>query len=73
VSDPGLDSTEPTDEQLAAEDQARSARSVRDLIDEDLADRRTPSRRFLLEPEVGGEHLEGFDVDLREWEPPHGR
>jgi hypothetical protein len=57
---------------LSEEDHARSETSVRDLVDEDLADRRTPSRRFELEDEAGGEHLEGFDVDLADWEDPDG-
>lgn len=73
MTDPGLTDHEPTDAELEAEDQARSEHSVRDLIDDDLADRATPSRRFELEAEVGGEHLEGFDVDLVPWEAPDGR
>lgn len=71
MPDPDLSAAHP--DALSEEDQARSATSVRDLVDADLADRRTPSRRFELEDEAGGEHLEGFDVDLAEWEPPHGR
>lgn len=51
---------------LGEEDVARSARSVRDLIDDDVADRHTPSRRHELEEELGGEQLEGFDVEVEE-------
>jgi hypothetical protein len=71
VSDGDLSEVHP--DAQSEEDHARSDRSVRGLIDEDLADRRTASRRFELEDEAGGEHLEGFDVDLAEWEDPDGR
>jgi hypothetical protein len=67
---PDDDLSEVHPDALGEEDQARSETSVRDLIDQDLADRHTPSRRFELEPEAGGEQLEGFDVDLAEWEDP---
>jgi hypothetical protein len=73
VTDPGMDDHDPTDAELDAEDQARSTKTVRGLLEDDLADPVTPSRRFELEPEAGGEHLEGFDVDLREWRSPDGR
>ena len=73
MTDPGLAPLDPTDLELVEEDEARSTWSVRDLIIGDLADRVTPSRRFELEAEAGGEHLEGFDVDLAVWEPPDGR
>ena len=68
--DPGIEPLDPTDLELVEEDEARAVFSVRDLIDEDVADRTTPSRRYELEAEAGGEHLEGFDVHLATWEPP---
>ncbi len=60
--DPGLHGEEPSEEELAAEEEARSETSVADLAERDLDDPATPSRRAADgEPEPGS-----FDVPLRE-------
>ena len=62
-TDPGLDGDEPSDEELAREDQARSETSVADLVEQDLDDPTTPSRRTAEgDPEPGS-----FDVPLEDY------
>lgn len=67
----------PTDEQLAAEDERRSDVTVQDLLDMDLADPDTPSRRAEPSPAAGFDThpdeepaIEGMDLPLRDWRDP---
>lgn len=67
----------PTDEQLAAEDERRSDVTVQDLLEADLADAATPSRRAAPSPAAGlGDQpddetaIEGMDLPLRDWRDP---
>jgi hypothetical protein len=61
-ADPGLDGEELSEEELAEEEVARSEVSVADLVEQDLDDPTTPSRRTAEgEPAPGS-----FDVPLRE-------
>jgi hypothetical protein len=53
----------PTADQLADEDRARSAVTVQELVDDDLADPTTPSR-------LDEGRLVGFDAALRDWQDP---
>jgi hypothetical protein len=67
-TDPGLHGEEPSEEELAREEEARSEMSVAGLVEQDLDDPATPSRRTADgEPEPGS-----FDVPLEELskEPP---
>ena len=64
----------PTEQELAEEDLRRSEVTVQDLLDMDLADPATPSRRRRVQAagsdldqvEVGGMEIEG----LRDWCDP---
>ena len=70
-SDPGLHGEEPSEEELAREEEARSEVSVADLVEEDLDDPATPSRRTASgDPEPGS-----FDVSMEEFssEPTDAR
>ena len=62
--DPGLHGEEPSAEELARQDALRSSVSVAELIELDLDDPSTPSRRGADgEPEPGS-----FDVPLEDFE-----
>lgn len=66
TTDPGLRGGEPTEEELAKEDEARSATSVADLIEQDLDDPTTPSRRTAdggPEPGSVAVHLEDYSSE----------
>jgi hypothetical protein len=61
-ADPGLRAGELSEEELAEEERVRSETSVSDLVEQDLDDTATPSRRA-----AGGEPQPGsFDVPLRQ-------
>lgn len=63
TTDPGLYGEEPSDEELAREDEARSETSVADLVEQDLDDLSTPSHRSPDgSPEPGS-----FDVPLEDY------
>jgi hypothetical protein len=58
--DPGRYGKEPSEEELAKEEAARSEVSVADLVEQDLDDPTTPSRR-----DVSGQPVpHSFDVPL---------
>jgi hypothetical protein len=62
-ADPGLHGPQPSERELAEEERIRSDLSVADLVEQDLDDPTTPSRRSAdgNQPEPGS-----FDVPLRE-------
>jgi len=63
TTDPGLYGDEPSEEELAKEDEARSETSVADLVEQDLDDPTTTSRRTADgDPEPGS-----FDVPLEDY------
>ncbi len=60
--DPGLGGVAPSEAELAKEEEARSATTVAELVQQDLDDPATPSRR-----DADGEPVPGsFDVPLEE-------
>lgn len=62
ATDPGLHQGELSEEELAEEEEARSQISLAELVDKDLADPDTPSRRGLDgKPEPGS-----FDVPMED-------
>jgi hypothetical protein len=62
ATDPGLHEGEPSEEELAEEEEARSQISLAELVDKDLADPDTPSRRDPDgKPEPGS-----FDVPMED-------
>jgi hypothetical protein len=61
--DPGLHGGDPSDEELAKEDEARSETSVADLMEQDLDDPSTPSRRA----RDGSPRPGSFDVPLEDY------
>jgi hypothetical protein len=63
TTDPGLHGDEPSDEELAKEDEARSETSVADLMEQDLDDPSTPSRRA----RDGSPRPGSFDVPLEDY------
>ena len=63
TADPGLYGDGPSEEESAREDEARSETSVADLVEQDLDDPSTPSRRTPDgSPEPGS-----FDVPLEDY------
>jgi hypothetical protein len=63
TTDPGLHGVEPTEEELAKEDEARSETSVVELVEQDLDDPATPSRRTV----DGGYEPGSFEVHLEDY------
>jgi hypothetical protein len=63
TTDPGLYGDEPSEEELAKEEEVRSRTSVAELVELDLDDPTTPSRRAADgSPEPGS-----FDVPLEDY------
>jgi hypothetical protein len=66
--DPGLGGVAPSEEELEREEEARSATTVAEMVQEDLDDPATPSRRG-----ADGEALEGtFAVPYEDEEEEGG-
>jgi hypothetical protein len=66
--DPGLGGVAPSEEELEREEEARSATTVAEMVEEDLDDPATPSRRS-----ADGEALEGtFAVPYEDEEEEGG-
>jgi hypothetical protein len=71
----------PTEQELEAEDRRRSEVTVQDLLDMDLADPETPSRRVRdVSPAAGFDdrpdpgRVEGMEIEgLRDWQDPDER